>query len=88
MPVDESLSEPQISPRESTWIALCARGLKDHQIASEMGITIHTVRFHANALMKKLGAKSRANAVYIVMKRGELERSASRSSPGACERRR
>lgn len=74
MPVNQNASQSEISQRESTWVTLCARGFKDHEIAREMGITTHTVRFHANALMKKLGARSRAHAVYLVMKRGKLGR--------------
>lgn len=62
-----------LTARELTWLGLCANGLTDFEIAGAMNITVHTVRFHAGALMKKLGASNRAHAVYLAMKRGSLQ---------------
>lgn len=55
-------SEP-LTARENEVLQLLARGLTNRAIAQELGITQHTVKFHVNAIMTKLGAQSRTEAV-------------------------
>lgn len=52
-----------LTPREVEVLHLMAEGLPNKAIAQELGISEHTVKFHANALMAKLGAQSRTDAV-------------------------
>jgi DNA-binding NarL/FixJ family response regulator len=40
-----------------------AEGLPNKTIAQRLGISEHTVKFHVNAIMGKLGAQSRTDAV-------------------------
>ena len=40
-----------------------ARGLTNRQIARRLEISEHTVKFHAAAILGKIGARSRAEAV-------------------------
>ncbi|TMD83742.1 MAG: response regulator transcription factor, partial [Chloroflexi bacterium] len=42
---------------------LMARGLTNRQIARRLEISEHTVKFHAGAVLGKLNARSRAEAV-------------------------
>ena len=59
-------SPPLTSPltaRENEVLQLLARGLTNRAIAHELGITQHTVKFHVNAIMGKLDAQSRTEAV-------------------------
>jgi DNA-binding NarL/FixJ family response regulator len=42
---------------------LVAQGLANKSIARQLSISDHTVKFHINALMSKLGAQSRTEAV-------------------------
>ena len=56
------LSDP-LTARENEVLQLLARGLTNRAIAHELGITQHTVKFHVNAIMSKLGAQSRTEAV-------------------------
>jgi DNA-binding NarL/FixJ family response regulator len=42
---------------------LLAEGLANKAIAQQLDISEHTVKFHVNALMGKLGAQSRTAAV-------------------------
>jgi DNA-binding CsgD family transcriptional regulator len=42
-----------------------ARGLANKQIAVELGISEHTVKFHLSSIYAKLGATGRAEAVSI-----------------------
>lgn len=55
-------SEP-LTARENEVLQLLARGLTNRAIAQELGITQHTIKFHVNAIMSKLQAQSRTEAV-------------------------
>lgn len=52
-----------LTPREIEVLRLIAEGLPNKAIAHVLGISEHTVKFHANALMSKLSAQSRTDAV-------------------------
>ena len=54
---------PDLTPRERQALALLAEGLPNKTIASRMGISEHTVKFHVNSILGKLGAQSRTEAV-------------------------
>ncbi len=58
----EPPSDP-LTARESQVLQLLARGLTNRAIAHELGITQHTVKFHVQAIMSKLAAQSRTEAV-------------------------
>ena len=58
----EELSEPPTA-REGEVLGLLARGLSNKQIARELHISEHTVKFHISALYAKLGVGNRAEAV-------------------------
>ncbi len=57
-----SLVEP-LTPRENEVLQLLAEGLTNRAIALRLGISEHTVKFHVNAILGKLAAQSRADAV-------------------------
>ena len=57
-----SLVEP-LTPRESEVLGLLAEGLPNKTIAQRLGISEHTVKFHVNAILGKLGVESRTEAV-------------------------
>jgi DNA-binding NarL/FixJ family response regulator len=52
-----------LTPRELEVLQLMARGLTNRQIAGRLQISEHTVKFHAGAVLGKLNARSRAEAV-------------------------
>lgn len=60
--IDDRLSSP-LTAREQEVLGHLARGLTNRAIALELGITQHTVKFHVNAIMGKLEAQSRTEAV-------------------------
>ena len=52
-----------LTRREVEVLQLLAEGLPNKSIADRLSITEHTVKFHVNAIMGKLGAQSRTEAV-------------------------
>jgi len=65
----EPLAE-ELTTRESETLTLLSSGLTNKEIASRMHISDHTVKFHVNAIMGKLGAQSRTEAVVQAARRG------------------
>ena len=61
-PSSPSLVE-ELTPRELEVLELLAEGLPNKAIALRLGISDHTVKFHVNAVLGKLGAQSRTEAV-------------------------
>lgn len=62
LPIQDSPAEP-LTPREMEVLQLLAEGLPNKTIASRLSVTDHTVKFHVNAIMGKLGVQSRTEAV-------------------------
>jgi len=58
----ESLLEP-LTARELEVLNLLSAGRTNKEIASRLGITEHTIKFHVNAILGKLGAETRTEAV-------------------------
>jgi DNA-binding NarL/FixJ family response regulator len=56
------LSEP-LTPRELEVLQLLAQGLSNKAIGDRLGISEHTAKFHVNAILGKLGAQGRTDAV-------------------------
>jgi two-component system, NarL family, nitrate/nitrite response regulator NarL len=54
---------PLLTPREREILALVGQGLSNKSVARQLGISVHTVKFHLEALFAKLDATSRAEAV-------------------------
>ena len=62
-PAPGASSGVSLTPRENEVLQLLAQGMTNKGIALDLGITQHTVKFHVNAIMSKLGAQSRTEAV-------------------------
>ncbi|MGQ9907245.1 MAG: LuxR C-terminal-related transcriptional regulator [Candidatus Flexifilum sp.] len=58
----EPASDP-LTARELEVLRLIAEGLPNKQIALNLSISEHTVKFHVNSILTKLGAQSRTEAV-------------------------
>ena len=65
----ETLVEP-LTGRELEVLELVAAGLGNKEIASRLGISDHTVKFHVASIMGKLGASSRTEAVTLGIRYG------------------
>ena len=70
-PEPEPKPEPvELTPKQTRILRLLAKGLSNNEISQAMSIAESTVKNHVAALMKKLGAHGRMQAVIIAMKRG------------------
>jgi len=66
-------AEVEVEPltaRETEVLELVASGLSNKQIAEELRISAHTVKFHVNAILAKLDVHSRTEAVVKAMQLG------------------
>ena len=52
-----------MTPREQDVLNLMARGFRNKEIAFDLHITERTVKFHANAIYRKLDVGGRTEAV-------------------------
>ncbi len=53
----------QLTPREAEVLRLLASGAGNKQIAWELGVSEHTVKFHTSAIYAKLGVANRTEAL-------------------------
>ena len=65
----EELLEP-LTPREQEVLRMLALGLANKEIAARLNISEHTVKFHVAAILGKLGAASRTEAVAVGIRHG------------------
>lgn len=56
-------AEADLTPREVEVLALLAEGASNKTIARQLGISVHTAKFHVGSLLDKLDAVGRTDAV-------------------------
>lgn len=61
-----------LTPRETEVLSLMAEGLSNKLIAERLKISDHTAKFHVNAILNKLDAETRTEAVVSAARRGLL----------------
>jgi DNA-binding CsgD family transcriptional regulator len=59
----ESEGQALLTPRELEVLAALAEGMTNKAIARRLDISLHTVKFHVESLFRKLGARTRTEAV-------------------------
>lgn len=64
---------PQLTGRELEVLQLIAGGLQNKEIAAQLRISERTVKFHVSAILGKLGAGNRTEAVAIAVQQGLIE---------------
>lgn len=68
----EDFSVEHLTAREREVLRLMSTGLGNKDIAVRLGISEHTVKFHASSILGKLGASSRTEAVSQGIRRGVI----------------
>ena len=61
---------PRLSARERQVAELLVDGASNKVIARALDISVHTAKFHVTAILEKLGARNRADAVSIILREG------------------
>ena len=67
---DAADRQEPLTPRELDVLGLIAEGLPNKAIAERLAISDQTVKFHVAAIIGKLGAMNRTDAVRIALGRG------------------
>ncbi|MGK2965089.1 MAG: response regulator transcription factor, partial [Tepidiformaceae bacterium] len=70
--LDTTAPAEPLTSRELDVLRQLALGLPNKTIAFNLGISDHTVKFHVSAVLAKLGAASRTEAVMLAARRGLL----------------
>ncbi len=61
---------PSLSARERQVAELLVDGASNKVVARALDISVHTAKFHVTAILEKLGARNRADAVAIILREG------------------
>ena len=61
-----------LTPREFDVLTLLAEGASNKTIAKQLGISVHTAKFHVSSLLEKLDATGRTDAVAHAARRGVI----------------
>jgi DNA-binding NarL/FixJ family response regulator len=69
----DASAQDLLTPRELQVLAAIGDGASNKAIARQLGISLHTVKFHIESLFRKLGVRSRAEAVAKGMERRARE---------------
>lgn len=70
---DERLEQLALTAREIEILRLIADGLKNQEIASQLYLSVHTVKNHVHNILERLGVKSRWSAVTHACDKGWLQ---------------
>jgi DNA-binding NarL/FixJ family response regulator len=69
---DDAPAPEALTPREREVLELLSEGLPNKAIATRLGISDQTAKFHVASIYGKLGAANRTEAVRIALRRGLL----------------
>ena len=65
-----ALAGAALTARELEVLRLVARGLSNKEIAADLRVTTHTVKYHLAAVLEKLDVRSRTEAVSLGIRTG------------------
>ena len=69
----EEADTPQLTERQQEILASVTRGLSNQEIALQFGITVIAVKKHMSAILSKIGATTRAEAIAIALRKHLLK---------------
>ncbi len=66
----EAMESEKLTARELDVLTFLAQGLRNREIAEELGLAEPTVKIHVNNLLRKLQVKDRTEAAVVALRRG------------------
>jgi DNA-binding NarL/FixJ family response regulator len=66
----EAVPTEELTARELQVLQQLAEGLPNKIIANQLGVSEHTIKFHINSIFRKMGVRSRTEAVVRAMQLG------------------
>ena len=74
-PAHQASPDPlrDLSARERQILAMASRGLSNRQIAVELEVTVHAVKFHLASIFRKLSVVNRTEAAVVFAKAMQFE---------------
>jgi DNA-binding NarL/FixJ family response regulator len=69
---DSAAADNKLSKRQKQLILMLDQGLSNREIADQLGISEHTVKVHLWRLFRRMGVKSRTQAVHFARTHGIL----------------
>ena len=70
---EDDLSASRLSKRQVQLLAALDQGLSNQEIAEHLGISEHTVKVHLWRLFRRLGVKSRTQAIHTAQTNGLIQ---------------
>jgi two-component system, NarL family, nitrate/nitrite response regulator NarL len=70
-PIEESpphVGLQRLSPREAQVLESASRGLTNEQVAEQLQVTVHAVKFHLASIYRKLQVANRTEAANVYMR--------------------
>jgi len=71
-PTDHDEVFEELTAREHEVLEMMVEGLSNKEIALQLNLSVHTVKFHISSILAKLGAGSRTEATTIGLRRGVI----------------
>ncbi len=62
----------RLSERQHEILSLIGNGRSNHQIGSDLHISVETVKTHVEHILQNLGARNRAHAIFLASEAGLL----------------
>jgi DNA-binding CsgD family transcriptional regulator len=59
----------ELTEREHDVLRRTSRGETNSQVAADLGVTVHAVKFHLNSIFRKLGVQNRTEAAVVYLQR-------------------
>jgi two-component system response regulator DevR len=67
-----SVATSELTPRETAIVRLIARGLINAEIATELAISVHTVKFHISQMLQQHHCRRRSELVKLIGGEGQF----------------
>jgi DNA-binding CsgD family transcriptional regulator len=69
MPNGEATVLAHLTEREHEVLRRTSRGETNSQVAADLGVTVHAVKFHLNSIFRKLEVHNRTEAAALYLQR-------------------